>query len=68
MKRDLQKLITYAQARGWTVTKTASGHIRLRHPSGALIYTGSTPPDHRAVLNASSAIRRAERQPKEIFT
>jgi hypothetical protein len=68
MKRDLQKLITYAQARGWTVTKTASGHIRLRHPSGALIYTGSTPSDHRAVRNAAADVRRAERLTQENMT
>jgi hypothetical protein len=68
VKRDLQKLITYAQGRGWTATTTRNGHIRLRHPNGALIYTGSTPSDHRAVRNAAADIRRAERLTQENMT
>jgi hypothetical protein len=65
MKRDLQKLVTYAQGRGWTVTKTAGGHIRLAHANGAVIFTGSTPSDWRAVRNATADLRRAERQPRQ---
>ena len=39
-----------------------SGHHRLRHASGALVFTGSTPSCARAVKNAAAVLRRAERQ------
>ena len=37
-----------------------SRHIRLRHESGAIYFTGSTPSDRRALLNLRSDIRKIE--------
>jgi hypothetical protein len=68
MKRELKRLIETAAARGWTATTTRNGHIRLAHANGAVIYTGSTPSDHRAVRNAAADLRRAERLTQENMT
>ena len=43
MKRDLRALLDDARRRGWSVDRTRSDHWRLRHPSGAIVYSGSTP-------------------------
>ncbi len=47
---------------GWQATRTAGGHIRLRHPKAArVVITGSTPSDRRARCNTLAAMRRALR-------
>ena len=60
MKKDLAKLFKVARERGWTVTRTPRGHFQMRHPNGALVYTGSTPSDGRTLRNVRADLRRAE--------
>lgn len=68
MKRDLAKLVETARNRGWSVTRSPGGHLRLTHPNGALVYTASTPSDGRAIRNIGADIARAERQPQSPTT
>ena len=65
MKRELARLLADARRRGWSVTRTRSGHVRLRHASGATVFTGSTPSCWRATRNVEADLRRAERQHTE---
>ena len=57
--RDLRPLVEAALGAGWEVTKTGSGHLRFKSPTGALVFTGSTPSDHRAVENVRALLRNA---------
>jgi hypothetical protein len=41
---------------------TRSGHYRLRHPAGGLLYAPSTPSDPRSIANLRADLRRAERR------
>jgi hypothetical protein len=47
---------------GWAASITKRGHIRLVHPSGAVIFTGSTPSDHRVPVKLAADLRRALRK------
>jgi predicted RNA binding protein YcfA (HicA-like mRNA interferase family) len=47
---------------GWQATRTARGHIRLRHPRAArAVIAPGTPGDWRSVRNALAEMRRALR-------
>jgi predicted RNA binding protein YcfA (HicA-like mRNA interferase family) len=61
MKHDLAKLLRQASACGWQVVRTRKSHWRLRHPSGAVVVTSSSPSDCRALANLRAQLRRAER-------
>jgi len=41
--QHLRSLARKAQAEGWTLTVTGSGHIRWKPPRGPSVITGSTP-------------------------
>jgi hypothetical protein len=62
MKRDLRDLAEQASQRGWAVAPTRNGHYRWTHQSGAIVHSGSTLSDHRAIKNIAAMLRRAERQ------
>lgn len=62
MKRDLARELEAARRRGWSVEPTRSGHLKLQHPDGALVFSGSTPSCPRAVLNLRAHLRRVERR------
>jgi predicted RNA binding protein YcfA (HicA-like mRNA interferase family) len=62
---DLRRLLRTVRAKGWTVGRTASGHLRLIHPNGAIIVAGGTSSDRRAGLNLQADLRRAERSELE---
>ena len=62
MKRALRRLIEAARERGWAVSRTASGHLRMRHPGSTLVLAGGTPSDTGAVRNATADLKRAERR------
>lgn len=53
-----RKLATRA---GWRVERTGSGHWSFKSPDLAVapIIVASTPSDHRSMLNARAALRRA---------
>ena len=58
MKRDLRQLFRMARARGWVIERTRSDHWKLLHPpTGAIVFTGSTPSCPRAVRNAEAPTR-----------
>jgi hypothetical protein len=61
MKRDLRRLLDAARARGWSATYTGAGHWKLRHRSGAVVFTSSTPSCPRGLLNFRATLRHAER-------
>ncbi len=58
MKRDLKEIIASLTRSGWTARKTGAGHWRFQAPSGALVFTGSTPGDVRALANLKARLRR----------
>ena len=60
MRRELRDLLDNARARGWVAPVATTG--RLRHPTGATVYTASTPSCSRAVANAAAMLRRVERR------
>ena len=63
---DLAKLFRAAKARGWVIERTRSDHWKLKHPpTGAVVFTGSTPSCPRATRNLRAGIRRAERTMQE---
>lgn len=62
MRRELARELEAARLRGWSVQPTRSGHLKLRHPDGPLVFTGSTPSCPRAVLNLRAHLRRIERR------
>lgn len=58
---SLRVLVKFAEANGWTVSRTQGGHIQFTKPGLGSIYTSSTASDYRAALNAKARIRRADR-------
>jgi hypothetical protein len=62
MKRDLRALLQHARQRGWRVERTRSGHWRLQHRTGALVFTGTTPSCPRSLRNLRADLKRAERR------
>ena len=62
MKHELRRELEKARNRGWSVEPTRAGHLKLRHPDGALVFTGSTPSCARSLLNLRAHLRRVERQ------
>nr|WP_246211902.1 hypothetical protein [Pseudomonas spelaei] len=55
----LQQLSAFAQSEGWTVTRTAGGHIKFSKQGYAPIFTSCTASDYRAERNAIARLRRA---------
>jgi predicted RNA binding protein YcfA (HicA-like mRNA interferase family) len=53
-----RELLAFAHALGHQHERTAGGHIRFRHPAGALVFTASTPSDWRSTINARAATVR----------
>jgi len=64
--KRLKPLIELAQAEGWHVERTRSGHLQLSKPGWPPIYTGSTTSDHRATRNARARLRRENRLAEEL--
>jgi predicted RNA binding protein YcfA (HicA-like mRNA interferase family) len=58
---QLRPIIDAARRRGWTISVTNGGHLRLRHPNGATVFTASSPSDRRARTAVAADLRRAER-------
>jgi hypothetical protein len=62
MRSDLVRLLRQARARGWRVTPTRSGHYRLEHRTGGLVFASGTPSDPRSLRNLAADLRRVERR------
>ena len=61
MNKDLAQRVRALEQKGWTKTLKPGGHLQLRDPLGkALIHTGSTPSDWRALKNLDAHIKRVE--------
>jgi hypothetical protein len=60
----LAELTALAAAHGGTVERTRGGHVVVRLPNGATVYTSATPSDRRALLNTRADLRRAATAPR----
>jgi predicted RNA binding protein YcfA (HicA-like mRNA interferase family) len=58
-ERDLRRL---AEARGWRLERTGSGHWRLRHPNGQTVIASFSPGDSGHLRVIAGYLNRAERQ------
>jgi predicted RNA binding protein YcfA (HicA-like mRNA interferase family) len=58
MSKDMNVLIKAAESQGWTVTYRGSGHYRFKSPSGAVVFTSSTPGGGRALANTKALLKR----------
>lgn len=57
---DVKKLLQDAVADGWS-REEGSKHIKLKHPSGAMVVVSRTASDCRAAANIKADLRRALR-------
>lgn len=58
--RELRELLYEAEERGFEVTRTSGGHVKLLHPDvDRPLFGPTTPSDHRSVANFRSQIYRA---------
>lgn len=56
---DLEALLREAEKQGCRVQQGGNNHWKIYAPNGTIIVTGSTPSDHRSVLNTRARLRRA---------
>ncbi len=61
LNKRLKPLIDFALKEGWEIVHTPGGHLKFTKPGLPPIYTGSTPGDRRAGLNARARLRRTDR-------
>jgi predicted RNA binding protein YcfA (HicA-like mRNA interferase family) len=54
--------IRAAERAGWVATLTRKNHVRLRHPTGIVIYASGTPSCQRAAANMLADLARALRR------
>lgn len=57
-RKTLKTLKRAAEAQGWIVVLTRSGHYQWRSPGGQIITSGSTESDWRAHRNHLARLRR----------
>jgi predicted RNA binding protein YcfA (HicA-like mRNA interferase family) len=57
VKKDVEQLIHVAQDQGWHVTKTKGSHWKWTSPQGAIVFSGQTPSDLRALKNIKRELR-----------
>ena len=55
--KDLNSLMAQAGEQGWSVIHTGGNHIKWIAPSGAIVFSGSTNSDKRAILNIQRELR-----------
>lgn len=58
-REGLRRLVFFALAEGWQVSRTRGGHLRFSKQGCASIFTSGTPSDHRSTRNAHARLRRA---------
>ncbi|AMB86051.1 cobyrinic acid a,c-diamide synthase [Pseudomonas agarici] len=59
--KNLQRLVAFAIAHGWSVTRTPGGHIKFTKIGRGSIFTSSTASDYRSGPKATARLRRADR-------
>lgn len=47
--KDMAVLMEQAEDQGWTIVPTQKGHFKWVAPTGAIVFTSSTPSDGNAV-------------------
>lgn len=55
---DLKPIVKHAERAGWTVEITGGGHLRWRSPTGALVFSSSTPNCPFASKKIRACLRR----------
>ena len=60
LHKDWKKLAKVATDAGWNVTPTRGGHIKWQAPTGAVVFSASTPSDKRAMANHIGFLRRTD--------
>ena len=55
---EIADLMRVALAQGWSVKATRGNHIRWQAPTGAIVFSASTPSDVRAYRNMASDLRK----------
>jgi len=60
-REGLRQLASFAEANGWTITRTPGGHIKFSKHGCSSIFTSCTSSDHRSDRNALASLRRAGR-------
>jgi hypothetical protein len=63
--KDVNKLATVMERQGWRVNITDGGHIRWLGPLGELVFSGTTPSDHRELANLKARIRRQSKMARQ---
>lgn len=62
-KKDTRRFCKQVEELGWSPHRiTSSGHLQLKHTSGALYVISMSPSDHRAEKNALATLRRMARE------
>jgi predicted RNA binding protein YcfA (HicA-like mRNA interferase family) len=56
-----QQHVRAAAREGWVATRTRGSHVRLIHPSGAIVICSGTPGGQRVVRDVKADLRRALR-------
>lgn len=60
--RQAKDLIRWAEAHGWSVSKTNGGHLRYTHPDvDTPVFGATSPSDWRAIRNMKARMKRAMR-------
>jgi predicted RNA binding protein YcfA (HicA-like mRNA interferase family) len=55
--REIQALVKDAERQGWVVVTTKGNHLKWLSPLGGIVYSSSTPSDHRALANLRRDLR-----------
>jgi predicted RNA binding protein YcfA (HicA-like mRNA interferase family) len=59
--KDASDVLRAAVARGWVLSTSRGGHLRLRHPSGALVIVSASPSCRHAAAALAADLARVER-------
>lgn len=58
LRKDMEQLARDAEEQGWEVRVLKSGHRCWTSPSGAKVFTSSTPSDPRTLMNHRALLRK----------
>lgn len=58
-RKTYGRIAVVAAQQGWTITLTAGGHVRWASPTGAVVFSPTTPSDRRARRNTIARLRRS---------
>lgn len=67
LKREIRQLLETLHIPLNTVALTHGGHVKIQ-VRGNIIFTSSTPSDHRGLKNLKAHLNRAKKSPKKSAT